>query len=89
MCRSSDEKAAHGDKDHGVGNVDTFFVVAHEAAPTGHPTESALHDPTARQDFKSLLAIGPTDDVNNEVDVGRLVHEIDKDTSKSSEVPSD
>jgi len=75
MGVSADEIAAHGDEDHGVGDVDTFFVIAHETPPAGHPTEGALHHPAARQDLEALLVVGSADDLDDEIDVGRLVHE--------------
>src|ERR1700729_3557989 len=75
MSVSADEIAAHGDEDHGVGDVDAFFVVTHEAPPAGHPAEGALHDPAARQDLEALLVVGSSDDLDDEVEVGRLVHE--------------
>ena len=43
MNVSADEIAAHGDKDHGVGDIDAFFVIAHEAPPAVDPAEGALH----------------------------------------------
>jgi hypothetical protein len=48
---SSDEIAAHGNEDHSLGNVETFFVVSPVATPSDHPTEGALYDPAARQDL--------------------------------------
>jgi hypothetical protein len=42
--------------DHGFGNVTAALVVADQAAPAGHPAEGSLHDPTARQNLKALLA---------------------------------
>ena len=42
MSVSADEVAAHGDEDHGVRDVDAFFVIAHETSPAGHPSESPV-----------------------------------------------
>ena len=39
MSVSADEITAHGDEDHGVRDVNSLLVVAHEAPPAGHPTE--------------------------------------------------
>ena len=76
MSVSSDEISAHGDEDHGLRDVDALFVVAHEAPPSGHPAEGALDDPAAWQDLESLLAVGSTNDLDGEVKVGGLVHEL-------------
>jgi len=35
MSVSADEVAAHGDEDHGVRNVEAFFIVSYEAASSG------------------------------------------------------
>jgi hypothetical protein len=39
---SSEEISAHGDEDHGVGDVDPLLVVTDEAAPADHPAERAF-----------------------------------------------
>ena len=55
MGVSSEEISAHGDEDHGLGDVDARLVVSDEAAPPDHPAEAALDDPAA---WKHLEAFG-------------------------------
>jgi hypothetical protein len=74
---SADEVSAHGDKDHRLRDVDTLLVVAHEPAPSGHPSEGALDDPAAWQDLEAVLAVGSADDLDDELEVGGLVHKFE------------
>src|SRR5580698_8709780 len=77
MGISSQEDAAHGDEDHGFGDVEALLVVAHEAAPAGHPAEGAFDDPAAWQDFEARVFVAPTHDFDGEVEKGGLVHELE------------
>jgi hypothetical protein len=43
--------------DHGVRDVDTFFISAHQVAPACHPSESPPHRAKARKDLKFLSSI--------------------------------
>lgn len=51
-----------------------LLVVADEATPAGHPAEGPLHDPAPREDMKPLR-IGAPDDLDDEVEESRLVHQ--------------
>jgi hypothetical protein len=78
MGVSSDEVSAHCDEDHGLRDVDAFLVVAYEASPSGHLAECALDNPAPGQNLEALLIIGPADDLDDEVEIGGLVHELSR-----------
>src|SRR4051812_46601688 len=82
---TAEEISAHGDEDHGVRDVDASLVVAHEASPAHHPSESALHDPASGQDLEALLAVRSADDRDEEVEIGSLVHEFEPVISRVGE----
>src|SRR5678816_999462 len=76
MVDSADKQVAHGEVDHGFGDVEAPLVVAHEATVACQPTEAALDDPPARQYFEAGLGIEATDDLDDEVEIGRFVEEL-------------
>src|ERR1700726_2814474 len=65
---SADEKASHGKEDHGLGDV--------EATVAGHPSEAALDHPAARHNFEAGLGVEAANNLDDEVEIGRLVEEL-------------
>ena len=65
MGDAAEQEGAHGDMDHGLGDVEPLLVVAHQAAPAGHPAEGPLDHPAAGQDLEALLA-------------GKLAHDLER-----------
>jgi hypothetical protein len=43
---SPEKKASHGNVDHGFGDINALFVIAHEAAPAGHPGAAPMTGPS-------------------------------------------
>ncbi len=76
MGISSDEISTHGDENHGVRDIDALFVVTHEAPPSCHPSEGSLDHPASGQDLEALLVVGSPYDLNDEIEVGSLVHQL-------------
>ena len=62
--------------DLGLRDIGALFVVAHQASPAGEPCEGAFDDPAARHDLEAGLVVDPEGDFNDEVEEGRLVHEL-------------
>ena len=77
MSVSANEVSAHSDEDHGLRDIDALLVVAHEAAPPGHPSEGAFDDLSTWQHLEALLIIGSMNDLDNEVEVVGLAHEFE------------
>src|SRR5260221_4378326 len=73
---SADEKASHGKEDHGLGDVEAALVVTHEATVAGHPSEAALDHPAARHNFEAGLGVEAANNLDDEVEIGRLVEEL-------------
>src|ERR1017187_811986 len=76
MADSSDEQAAHGEVDHGLGDIEAAFVIADEATISGQPAEAALDHPAARQDFETRLCVEAPDNLDDEVEISRLVEKL-------------
>src|SRR6185437_11801041 len=75
MGDAPEQEACEGDVDHGFGTIDTLLIVADETAPSGHPSEGAFYDPATWKDFEAFGRIGPSNDLDGEVEEGCLVHE--------------
>lgn len=75
MSDAAEEQASHCDVDHGLGNVEAGLVIAHQPAPTCHPSECALDDPPARQNLEARLPVETAHNFQYEVSEGRLVEQ--------------
>jgi hypothetical protein len=51
-------------------------VVADEPPPSCHPAEGPLDDPASQQNIESRLAFDASDDFDDEIKIGGLVHEL-------------
>ena len=57
MGGSAEHVAAHGDEDHGFGDVDALFVIADKPPSPGHPAKAALDHPASGQGLEAFLDI--------------------------------
>jgi hypothetical protein len=65
MSGASEEQASQGDVHYGLGAVCELLVVAHEAAPAGHPRERGFNNPAAGKDFEAPGCVRPVDDFDD------------------------
>lgn len=75
MGNSAENDAAHGEENHGFGDVDALLVVAYEASPAGHPSKASLDHPAPRQNLEAGLGVGAADHLDDKVEEGGLVHQ--------------
>src|ERR1700716_3677676 len=76
MADPTQHEAAERDVDHSLGYVDALFVVADEPAPADHPAQGPLDHPAARQDSEAWLVGEAGNDLDDEAEKGRLVHQL-------------
>ena len=72
MADPAQQQTSHGEVDHGLEDVDALFVVAHQAAPTGEPTEGAFDDPAPGQDLEARFVVDAANHLDDEVDEAAL-----------------
>ena len=75
MSNPAQHEAVGRDLDHGLGDIETLFIVAHQMAPPGHPTKGARDDPALWQNLEPGLFVGPSDDLEDEVLVSGGIHQ--------------
>jgi hypothetical protein len=51
-------------------------IMASETSRRAHPAEGAFDHPSAGQNLKALLIVGASDDLDAEVEIGGLVHQL-------------
>ena len=61
---------------HGLGDVDAGFVVAHEATPACQASESSFDEPSAWQNLEAGFGLDALDDLDDEVEIGRLIRQL-------------
>ena len=76
MSYTPEQEATHGDLDRGLGDVDALLVIAHQTSPPHHPAKGSLNGPAPGQNLEALLTLHLADDLDDEVEEGRLVHEL-------------
>lgn len=72
----ADEQVAHGEEDHGLGHVEASFVIADEAAVAGHPADTALDHPAARDHLEARIGVAAAYDLDHEIEEGGLVEQL-------------
>lgn len=76
MADTAQQKASHGDVDHGFGDVDALFVVAHKATPLCEPAEGSFNDPSSWQRLEAGLGVNTAHHLDDEIEEGGLVHQL-------------
>ncbi len=76
MDGSAHQKNAHGDVDHGFGEVDASFVVAHEAAPAYEPAERSFDHPAPEQHLEVGVGIDTAYHFDYEIEENGLVQQL-------------
>jgi len=62
--------------DPSLGDVDALFVIAHQASLSVHPSEGSFDHPAPRQTRKAGRCVGSANNLDDEVEEGRFVHQL-------------
>src|SRR5512135_2829048 len=54
FSQASEHESEHAEIDHGLATTGQILIILAQAARTANPSDSTLHDPTARQVFKGF-----------------------------------
>ena len=76
MGDPAQQRAPHGDMDHGFGHVQPGFIIAHEPAPACHPAKGMFDHPTSRQYFEAWVFVGSAHDLQHEVSERGFVEQL-------------
>ncbi len=76
MSDPPQDETSESDVDHGLETVDAFFLVAHEPAPAGHPSEGSFDHPATGQHLEALGGVGPLYDLDGKIEEGGLIHKL-------------
>ena len=76
MGDAAQGEAAHCEMYHGLGDVDVGFVVAQGTTPACQPSECSFDEPSAWQNLEAGFGLDALDDLDDEVEIGRLIRQL-------------